>query len=197
MALLNLPSDVSNFLKGVITKRVKTYDPTKNKIIVAGMVLDGVVSATLSEHKRTEAIVGVDRQYNTTYESFSTQTIEVTLLPETICYEKLEELAWMCHKNKAMFGLSIEENGGVFDNFQASILSFSGITLSLEGEDKTITFNVSPRYAVPSKITTVAQTNNDGVTPYTGNAQTYPLAESGSITRESLPLPFNINQELP
>ena len=197
MALLNLPSDVSNFLKGVITKRVKTYDPTKNKINVAGMNLDGVVSATLSDLKKTESIIGVDKQYNATYESFSTQTLEVTLLPETICYSKLKELDWMCSNNKAMFKLSVEENGGIIDSFQASILSFSSITLSLEGEDKTVTFSVSPRYSVPSKITTVQQTNNDGVTPYTGNAQTYPLAESGSITRESLPLPFNINQELP
>ena len=61
--MLGLIGEAKDFLKGIVTKKTKTYDPSKNKVIVAeGLELDGIISAELSEDTKTSTVKGVDAQ---------------------------------------------------------------------------------------------------------------------------------------
>ena len=56
--MLGLIGEAKGFLKGVVTKKTKTYDPSKNEVIVAeGLELDGMLSAELSEDTKTSTFL--------------------------------------------------------------------------------------------------------------------------------------------
>lgn len=152
MSILKFAGENKDFLKGIINRKVKTYDSSKNRINVAGMYLDGVTSASLSSLTKTNSEIGVDSQYHATYDTFTTQTLTVTLLPETYCYQKLIELEWNCYKNQAQFTLTIEDNGVTVDVYRASIAAFSDLNMSNEADDKTVVFNVTPKRITRSNI---------------------------------------------
>lgn len=154
MSILKFAGENKDFLKGIINRKVKTYDASKNRINVAGMYLDGVTSATLSSESKMQQEIGVDVQYNAMYESFSALNLTVNLLPETYCYQKLQELEFICRENKAPFTLSVEENGAILESYSATIASFGEISMSKDAADKSVVFNVTQKYAVGTKIKT-------------------------------------------
>lgn len=169
MSILKFAGENKDFLKGIINRKVKTYDSSKNKINVAGMNLDGVVSATLSSQTEMQQEIGVDVQYNAMYESFSAMTLTVNLLPETYCYQKLKELQWLCEEHKAPFTLSVEENGAILESYSATIASFGDINMSKDASDKIVTFNVTQKYSVGTNIKTEYEGEKEVDVILTGN----------------------------
>ena len=137
--------DARDFLKGIIHKQVRTYDPSKNSITVAGMKLDGVVTATLSEQQRTQGHVGVDPQYYAVTETVVGRTFNIELLPTCMCYKQLKKLDKMSHLHKAFFRVNIVENGDIIDEFMAHFLSLSSVNLTQDTSNKQVTFGVVPK----------------------------------------------------
>ena len=189
MSILSFAGENKDFLKGIINRKVKTYDASKNRINVAGMYLDGVTSATLSSQSRTNTDVGVDEQYQATYDTFTTQTLSVSLLPETYCYKKLQELDFKCQLHQAQFTISVEENGQIISVFIASVANFGEINISNEASDKVVVFNVKTKKTTNSNIKVEASEvvePSASSQPYVGNAKTYPYDFGEEIQRTSL-----------
>src|SRR5699024_3358923 len=76
-----------------VTRQTKAYDSTKNKIIVAGYTLDGVVSSTLSADTISVQQQGIDYGYTGVHEMLTQRTLTVTVLPTATCLEMVRLLA--------------------------------------------------------------------------------------------------------
>lgn len=152
--MMNLLGSATDFLKGAVTKKVRTYDPSKNEIWVCGMKLDGVVSATLSENTRTNAEVGVDRQYYAITEVFTAQTMSVTLLSTAMCYDQLVNLDYMSQQERAMLPMYVIENGSVVDLFSSHIISLGDRSMGMAASQRTVTFGVTRTSYVETNIIT-------------------------------------------
>lgn len=151
---MDLLGSATDFLKGVVTKKVKTYDSSKNEIWVSGMKLDGVVTATLSDNVRTSSETGVDKQYYAITETFTTQTLSVTILPTAMCYEQLVTLDYMSQQERAVLPLYVMENGSVVDLFSSHIISLGDRTMGMTSSQRTVTFGVTRTSYVETNIIT-------------------------------------------
>lgn len=137
--------EAQDFLKGIVQKKVRTYNPSTNSVTVAGMKLDGVVSATLTENQRTQGVVGVDQQYYAVTEVNAGRTFNVELLPTAMCYKQLVKLDKATKIHKAFFTLSVIENGGVVEQYDAHIVSLSATNLTQETSNKSVVFGVKQK----------------------------------------------------
>lgn len=142
MALSELLGDASGLLENVKIDVIKTYDPSKNTISVAGLTLDGITSADITEISSTQAEVGVDQKYYTFYDVFSLITLTVNLLPTASCLTLMNKLDQSCKKNKATFTINVTENGVLLDNFRGHIMTLPKTSLNSQGDDKTIIFGL-------------------------------------------------------
>jgi len=180
---MNLLGEAKDFLKGIITKKVKTYDPSKNKIVICeALTLDGVISAEVSELVKTTAETGVDKQYYAVIERFEGRILTVTMLPTAQCVNMLYELANLSEMNKAMIPITVIDNGDVVDNYSGHILSLGARSMTLEDVQRTVVFGITQKRKTESNIKTESL-------PYEGNATTYALPEGDQIIRTPLPLP--------
>lgn len=171
-----LASEITNFLKGVITKKVKTYDPSNTRIILAEtLILDGVVSMEISELVTSTADTGIDDQYYAVIEQSNGRILTVNLLPTATCITMLETLDRMAKKNKAFIRVNIIENGESVGAYSAHIQSLGSRTSSLDENVRSIVFGLrEKRRKNQSNIVTVTE---DERLPYTGNVQTFPLVD--------------------
>lgn len=155
--MIDILDDSINFLKGVIPKKVKTYDASTNDVFVAGMKLDGVVTATVSDLTRTSSVTGVDPQYYAVVDEYGGQTLTVSLLQTAKCYDQLVFLAQMQYKEKAFLPIFVKENGNVVDLYSGHIISLADTTLAQTSSQKTVTFGLFKYKTKDSNITTVAE----------------------------------------
>lgn len=190
--MLGLIGEAKDLLKGIVPKKTKTYDPSKNKVIISeGLELDGMLSAELSEDTKTSTVKGVDAQYYAIVEDFNEITLSVTLLTTSRCYSALQTLDVMSKQEKAVLPITVIENGEVIDSFVGSILSLGGRTLDKEGSAKTVVFSVKTRRAITGNEKTKITTET-APTGYDGNATSFPYNQGADdIVRRPL---LNVNQ---
>lgn len=172
-----MASEITNFLKGVITKKVKTYDPSQTKVILAeSLILDGIVSVELSELTTSSADTGIDSQYYAVVEQSEGLVLTVNVLPTAQCLSQIDVLNRMAMKNKAFFRVNLIENGEARGAYSAHVIAMGAMNSSLEESSRTIVFGLREKRRKNQAIITT--TTNEGVREqYQGNATTYPLID--------------------
>lgn len=129
-------------VEGLLNRRTKVYDASKNKINVAGVQLDGVTSATLGAETITKAEQGTSKFYYAFYELDEIRTLTVNLLPTAKCIDVLEGLAFAQNKKKGYFTITVIENGVPVDVYKAHIISTPSRTMQLEADERTFVFGL-------------------------------------------------------
>ena len=151
MSILNeLASKAKDLLTGsdFLNRKTKVYDASKNKIIVAGFNLDGVVSSSLSQQAVSKVEQGVSRGYYTFVDVWDSQTLTVNVLPTAKCNDLLELLATEQAKKKGYFSLYISENGNIVNVYKARLISIPERQMQLEANDRQYVFGL---YTTPSE----------------------------------------------
>lgn len=127
---------------GLLQRQTKVYDASKNKIVIAGFELDGVISAVLSSKTTTIAEQGIDSSYYTYYDLVEPQTLTVTILPTAKCHQVIKSLVKKQQQVKGWFSLSVTENGELINNYRSHILNLPEINMSNESQDRVYVFGV-------------------------------------------------------
>lgn len=151
MSILNeLASKAKDLLTGgdFLNRKTKVYDASKNKIIVAGFTLDGVVSSSLSQQAVSKVEQGVSRGYYTFVDLWDAQTLTVNVLPTAKCNDLLELLATEQSKKKGYFSLYVSENGNIVNVYKARLISIPERQMQLEANDRQYVFGL---YTTPSE----------------------------------------------
>lgn len=151
MSILNeLASKAKDLLTGgdFLNRKTKVYDASKNRIIVAGFNLDGVVSSSLSQQAVSKVEQGVSRGYYTFVDVWDSQTLTVNVLPTAKCNDLLELLATEQSKKKGYFSLYVSENGNIVNVYKARLISIPERQMQLEANDRQYVFGL---YTTPSE----------------------------------------------
>lgn len=145
-------NDGIDFLKGVITRKVKTYNPNDTNILIGGsLFLDGITSISVSEEIKSRGVTGLDEQYYAVIEAQTQgRTVTVGVLPTALCYKELQNLSKFCKDNKVSTTLHIIENGEYEQGYTAHIISFGNREITSEGNDRYITFGIKPKFNKPT-----------------------------------------------
>ena len=170
-----------------ITRQTAGYDSAKNKIIVAGYPLDGVVSATISSDTLTRQESGIDYQYMAIVESTDVRTLTVTALPTASCLEVIRLLALRQIQNKGWFNISVHENDNIVNVYRGVILELPEIGMQQEASDRQIVFGIKTMFAGVSIISQPTETETRtysryGVNPSESNIKDKDIVrESGGV----------------
>ena len=170
-----------------ITRQTAGYDSAKNKIIVAGYPLDGVVSATISSDTLTRQESGIDYQYMAIVESTNVRTLTVTVLPTASCLEIIRLLALRQIQNKGWFNISVHENGNIVNVYRGVILELPEIGMQQEASDRQIVFGIKTMFAGVSVISQPTETETRtysryGVNPSESNIKDKDIVrENGGV----------------
>ena len=151
MSILNeLASKAKDLLTGgdFLNRKTKVCDASKNRIIVAGFNLDGVVSSSLSQQTVSKVEQGVSRGYYTFVDVWDSQTLTVNVLPTAKCNDLLELLATEQSKKKGYFSLYVSENGNIVNVYKARLISIPERQMQLEANDRQYVFGL---YTTPSE----------------------------------------------
>ena len=125
-----------------ITRRSRVYDPSKSKVNIAGMNIDGIVEFSVSATQHTKAINGVSREYYAYHSTFDNLTLTITVLPTASCVDALKSLAKAQEQYKGWVYISIWENGNFLGRYKGHVISQDMVSASREAQDKTITFGL-------------------------------------------------------
>ena len=170
-----------------ITRQTAGYDSAKNKIIVAGYPLDGVVSATISSDTLTRQESGIDYQYMAIVESTNVRTLTVTVLPTASCLEIIRLLALRQIQNKGWFNISVHENDNIVNVYRGVILELPEIGMQQEASDRQIVFGIKTMFAGVSIISQPTETETRtysryGVNPSKSNIKDKDIVrENGGV----------------
>lgn len=130
------------------------YDPSKNKIIVAGIFLDGIVDAKLSAEMLTNHESGIDHRYIAIYKTIEQKTLTVELLPTASCIPLLHQLGDVQQKSSGWFNISIHENGMLVDVYRAWINQLPEVSFKAETDNKQVVFGVRSMVDSVAKVDT-------------------------------------------
>ena len=130
-----------------VVRQTQTYNAAKNRIIVAGLPLDGVVSSTLNADVITKQETGIDYYYTTYYHSIEQRTLTVTFLPTARSLDVLRELALKQQSSRGWFNLSIHENDKIVNVYRAWIISLPEISMQQEADDREVVFGINPMHS--------------------------------------------------
>lgn len=128
-------------------RKTQTYNAAKNRIIVAGLPLDGVVSSTLNADVITRQETGIDYYYTTYYHSIEQRTLSVTFLPTAKSLDLLRNLALKQQITKGWFNLSVHENDKLINVYRAWIISLPEISMQQEAGDREVIFGIKSMYS--------------------------------------------------
>ena len=128
-------------------RQTQTYNAAKNRIIVAGLPLDGVVSSSLNADVITRQETGIDYYYTTYYHSIEQRTLTVTLLPTAKSLSVLRNLALKQQISRGWFNLSIHENDKIVNVYRAWIISLPEISMQQEAGDREVVFGIKSMYS--------------------------------------------------
>lgn len=131
-----------NLLTKAVTRKTKVYDASKNKFIVAGITLDGLVSVEISGDVVSRSELGIDQQYYTYYEAFENTTANISVLPTADCNDILKALKISQQKNKGWVKITIYDNGVLVGNFRGHLVTGASLNQSLEPGDKDYSFGL-------------------------------------------------------
>lgn len=149
--------DIKNKAKSIIsnpepfiTRQTNTYDSSKNRVIVAGLVLDGVVECIVNADILTTQQQGIDYYYTAITQSYEQRTLTVNLLPTASCLNNLRLLALKQINTQGWFNIAIHENDRIVDVFRAWVISLPEINMSKEAEDRVVVFGI--KTMSPSRV---------------------------------------------
>lgn len=171
------------------TRQTGVYDASKNKVIVAGYTLDGVVSATLSADTISLQQTGIDYAYTGIHETLTQRTLTVNILPTAGCLEIIRLLALRQLENKGWFNLSVHENDKIVNVYRAWIMELPEIGMQAEGSDRQVTFGLKTMFTSVSMIDQPTSTEQNlysryGIDPSRGvdnlDDKTF-VAENGKV----------------
>ena len=128
-------------------RQTQTYNAAKNRIIVAGLPLDGVVSSSLNADVITRQEVGIDYYYTTYYHSIEQRTLTVTFLPTARSLDVLRDLALKQQISRGWFNLSIHENDKIVNVYRAWIISLPEISMQQEAGDREVVFGIKSMFS--------------------------------------------------
>lgn len=140
--LNNLVSKAQSLLNDVVTRNTKVYDASRNRLIVSGLVLDGVVSATLSAQSVGVVPESVDEAYFGFYDTWSPLVLQVELLPTAKSVTALDGLYRSQARYKGYCGVTISENGVLIGSFKAFITQTPSIGLKQEADNRVFEFTL-------------------------------------------------------
>lgn len=149
-----------------ITRETSVYDASLNKIFVAGIPLDGVVSSQVSADTLTKQESGIDYYYTTYYQSLEQRTLTVQLLPTATCLPLIRLLALEQQTSKGWFNISVHDNGTIENVYRAWIINLPEVASSKDAADKTIVFGVKPMFAGVSVIDQPTETESSTYSRY-------------------------------
>lgn len=135
MSLMGTASKVAN-------RTTKVYDCSKNSIVVAGCVLDGVVSVTLPQQIKYVAEQGLDSTYYTYYNTIEPLTVNVEVLPTATCNDVLQLLSQIQTQMVGWFYIAIYENGDIVDSYRGHMINLPERLMSLEANNRNYIFGV-------------------------------------------------------
>lgn len=156
MSILNSIKDKAKLLVGAaepyVVRQTKTYDPSKNSIIVAGMPLDGVVSVNITSDVLTRQETGIDYYYTAIVENIEQRTMSVSVLPTAHCLGAIRMLTFRQQENRGWFNIAIYENDLIVNVYRGWVLSLPEIDMQREASDRVITFGIKPMHTGTSLI---------------------------------------------
>lgn len=99
-----------DFLK----KSTKVFSPSDNKLILAGLEIDGVVEATLTRTEKTRTLQGTHGNYTTVVRRHETPaTLSFTVMPTAVTIPKINQLASFCLECGNFFDVTVVKNAEV------------------------------------------------------------------------------------
>lgn len=184
-----------------IAKRTTdVYDASKNRVLICGLEIDGVVSSTLSERAITQVDQGFDSTYYTYYDVIIPQTLTISLLPTSKSNDVLEMLCDEQRRSRGWLSIVVYENGNIIESYRGHFISLSDRQMQQEGNDRQYVFGVT----TVSTPVAISQTPNNEALPINSTeqqvqntAETYPLSEDLPIASQPLPPPSrDLNQQI-
>lgn len=168
-----------------VIRQTSGYDSAKNKIIVAGYPLDGVISATISSDTLTRQESGIDYQYTAIVEATNVRTLTVTVLPTANCLDIIRLLALRQLQNKGWFNISVHENDNIVNVYRGVILELPEIGMQQEASDRQIVFGIKTMFAGVSIISKPTETEAKTYSRYGVNPSESNIGDNDLI-RESV-----------
>lgn len=141
---LSSAQKLSSYVMSVIQKDVQIYDASLNDITVAGLLLTGWETATISDLELTKEYAGMYKDEFAIVKQVGIRKLSVSILPTEISNKRLEALADACMKYNKYFIINITENGEWIADYKAQFVGLSQIEMSLEAENKEWEFYIIP-----------------------------------------------------
>lgn len=160
MILTDAVTKARDLVTKAITRTIKVYDPSKNKFIVSGVTLDGVVRATLSARKVGETSLGTDPSYFGFYDVWDNYTLDLSVLPTARSPDVLQMLALSQKLYKGHCKITIVENGQSIGTFIGYMISTSGVDLEKEASERSFTFSLKQPNITANSIPTTSIDNS-------------------------------------
>lgn len=147
-------------------RQTKIYDSSRNKIIVAGYTLDGVVNSTINSDTLTKQEVGIDYYYTTYYQVSELRTLTVSLLPTADCLDIIRSLALTQQTSKGWFNIAVHENDKIVNVYRAFILELPEIGMQQDAGDRTVVFGIKTMFSGLSLIDQTTETERINYSKY-------------------------------
>jgi hypothetical protein len=144
--------DLLSISEPYATRKVGVYDASTNKVFVAGLLIDGLVSSAISADSITNQETGIDYYYTTYHEVITQRTLIITVLPTAKCLPVLRLLALRQLENKGWFNLAVHENNNIVNVYRGWIMDLPEISMSQDSADRTIMFGIKPMHSGVSVI---------------------------------------------
>ena len=166
-------------------RQTQTYNAAKNRIIVAGLPLDGVVSSTLNADVITRQETGIDYYYTTYYQSLEQRTLTVVFLPTAKSLDVLRNLALKQQITKGWFNLSVHENDKIVNVYRAWIISLPEISMQQEAGDREVIFGIKSMYSGIHSIDQPTDYESENYSKYGARPQDAGSNNTSTIDEES------------
>lgn len=166
-------------------RQTQTYNSDKNRIIVAGLPLDGVVSSTLNADVITKQEIGIDYYYTTYYHSIEQRTLTVTFLPTARSLDVLRDLALKQQISRGWFNLSVHENGKIVNVYRAWIISLPEISMQQEAGDREVIFGIKSMYSGIHSIDQPTDFESENYSKYGARPQDASASNTSTINENT------------
>lgn len=128
--------------KDIVSRNTEIYDASKNYIMVAGFILDGVTTSVVSSETITNQERGVHATYHSYYDVEDVTTLTITTLPTASCNQILNLLAVRQKDSKGWFKITVVENGITVGVYRSFIISKTELNLQKESQDRQWVFGL-------------------------------------------------------
>lgn len=203
MSILDGILDKAKSLLGGASELAKrttdVYDASKNRILICGLEIDGVVSSTLSERVITQVDQGLDVTYYTYYDVIVPQTLTISLLPTSKSNDVLEMICDEQRRSRGWLSIVVYENGNIIESYRGHFISLTDRQMQQEGNDRQYVFGVttvSTPVAISQPVDNQPPPTNTTEKQAQYSAETYPLSEDLPIASQPLPPSSSLSQQI-